>query len=82
MMDDGSFAKILSNIVELMVYSNSCFSLNDIENMSADELPYYIHEFKKIYTEKEKHKNEFIKTIIEFAKTYLNNIIRAFSHKG
>jgi len=82
MMDDGGFAKILSQAIELMIYSNGSFNFADIQEMSADELPFFLHEFKKIYTEKEKNKNEFIKNIIEFAKNYLNNIIKAFSSRG
>lgn len=73
------FSKILSDVVELMVFSEGAFSHNDIENMSLDELHFFIYNFKKLYDEKTEGKKEFIKSVMQFARDGLNSLIKAIT---
>lgn len=68
------FSKILGEMVELMVYSEGSITHSDIENMSLDELHYFIYNFKKVFENKQQQRQELIKSIMNFANNVLKSL--------
>ena len=78
-MASDHYSSILNQQIELVIYSEGGITWSDIENMSADELPYVIYNFKKVYDEKQNAKQEFIKTCFEFASKALETLFKLLS---
>ena len=81
-MGNDHFANIINQQCELVVYSEGGFTWDSSENMSADEFGYVIHTFKKVYEDKQKSKQEFIKTVFEYANKALENLFKLLSKLG
>lgn len=75
-MASSHYTQYLNDIIELVIYSEGGVTISDVENMSADELPYFIYNLKKYYTDKQTQKQEFIKSIMEFAKANLEGLFK------
>jgi hypothetical protein len=75
-MASTHYANLMNNAIELVVYSEGGIQLSDVENMSADELPFFIYNFKKIYTEKQTQKQEMTKSLIEFARVHIEQLFK------
>lgn len=75
-MASSHYSQYLNDIIELVIYSEGGITVQDVENMSADELPYFIYNLKKYYTDKQTQKQEFIKSIMEFAKANLESLFK------
>jgi hypothetical protein len=73
------FSKLLSDAIELIIFSEGGVTHSDIENMSMDELHFFIYNFKKVYTEKQEGKKEFVKSVMQFAQKAVNSIIKAIT---
>jgi len=73
------FSKLLNDALEVMIYSEGSVTHSDVENMSLDELHFFIYNFKKIYEEKQESKKEFIKSIMQFAQKAVNSLIKAIT---
>lgn len=81
-MATDHYANIINQQIELNIYSEGGLGFEATDNMSADELPYVIYNFKKVYEEKQKSKQEFIKSVFEFAKTALDSLFKLLSGLG
>lgn len=75
-MASTHYANIMNDAIELIVFSEGGISFSDIENMSADQLPFFIYNFKKIYTEKQNQKQETLKSLIEFARVHIEQLFK------
>jgi hypothetical protein len=75
------YANVLNKQIELCVISEGSINWSDTENISSDELPYLIYNFKRILEEKQSSKQEFIKSILDFAGKALEAILKALSNR-
>jgi hypothetical protein len=76
------YANLINSAIELIIYSDGGITLNDVENMSADELGYFIYNFKKTYEDKQKSRQEFIKTIFDYANKALDTLFKLLKSLG
>lgn len=81
-MASEHYLNVINREIELCIFSEGSVTWTDCENMSADELNYVIYNFKKIYDDKIQAKQEFIKTIFEFASKGLEALIKVLSKRG
>jgi hypothetical protein len=64
------------------MYSEGGVTWSDTENMSADEFMYVIHNFKRFYEEKQKARQDFIKSIMEWANKGIESLFKLLSKLG
>jgi hypothetical protein len=81
-MATDHFATILNQQIELCMYSEGGVTWSDTENMSADEFMYVIHNFKRFYEEKQKARQDFIKSIMEWANKGIESLFKLLSKLG
>lgn len=81
-MSTDHYANIINQQIELNIYSEGGLGFDATDNMSADELSYVIYNFKKVYEEKQKAKQEFVKSVFEFAKTALDSLFKLLGGLG
>lgn len=75
------YTQIMSDCIDLAIYSDGRISYENAINMSIDETPYLIHIFKRHYTAKEKNKEDLIKSTFEFASKAVEQIIKACQNR-
>ena len=76
------YIQIINDCIEITIYSDGAIGYEDAINMSADELPYIIHTFKKHYEAKEKNRQDFIKSVMEFANKGLDQLFKLLAKIG
>ena len=81
-MATDHYATLINQAIELILYSEGGITLSDVLNMSADELPYFIYNFKKIYEEKQKSRQDFIKSVFEFANKSIETLFKLLKALG
>lgn len=74
--------QLLNQAIELVIYSEGGITWDSIENMSADEFYYIIYNFKKAYEDKQKARQDFIKTVFEFVKQSLDVLFKLLGSLG
>lgn len=77
-MATDHYSTLINQTIELVIYSEGGITWSDVENMSADELPYVIYNLKKFYDEKQKGRQDLIKSIFEYANKFLDTFIKIF----
>ncbi len=81
-MATDHYAAIINQQIEIGIYSEGAITWSDTENMSADELPYVIYTFKKYYEDKQKSRQDFIKSIFEYSNKALETLYKLLSKLG
>jgi hypothetical protein len=81
-MGHDHYANIINQQLELAVYSEGGITWDSSENMSADELAYVIYNFKKVYEDKQKSRQEFIKSVFEYANKGLESLFKLLGKLG
>lgn len=76
------YIQIINDCVELAIYSDGIICYEEAINMGADELPYLIHTFKKHHDAKEKNRQDFIKSVMEFATKGIDELFKLLSKLG
>lgn len=70
------YVNILNRQMELTAYSDGGIGWDDMENMRNDDFYYVINNFKEIYQSKQKEKQEFIKSVFEYANQSLGTLFK------
>lgn len=81
-MASDHYINLINQTIELIMYSEGGITYSDVENMSADELQYVIFNFKKHYEDKQKQRQDFIKSCFEYANKFVENLFRLLGNLG
>lgn len=76
------YVNILNNAISVVVYSEGGIGWSDIENMYSDDFNYLIYRFKTEYENKQKSKQDFIKSIFEYANKFQENLFKLLQNLG
>lgn len=81
-MSSGHSMELINKQIELIHYSGGGITYSDIENMPSNELEYIIYNFKNIKEQEEKNKQDFRKSIFEYANKAIETLFNLLSKLG
>ena len=81
-MASGHYMELINKQIELIHYSSGGITYSDSENMPANELEYIIYNFKNIKEQEEKNKQEFRKSVFEYANKAIESLFKLLSKLG
>lgn len=81
-MGNDAYQNILNKEIQLLEYADGVVTFSDIENMYLEELEYFIHNYKIIYENKDKNKQERLKAIFEFVGRMTEQLFKLLSRLG
>jgi uncharacterized UPF0160 family protein len=81
-MATDHFATIINQSLEICIYSDGTFSYDSVMNLPADEFPYILQNLKLHWDEKQKSRQEFIKTIMEFVSKSIETLFKLLKNLG
>lgn len=81
-MATDHYATIINQQIELTIYLEGGVTWSDAENMSADEFAYVIHNFKRFYEEKQKARQDYLKSIMEWGNKGIETLFKLLARIG
>jgi uncharacterized UPF0160 family protein len=81
-MATDHFVTIINQSLEICIYSEGSFSYDAVMGLPADELPYILQNLRSHWDDKQKSRQEFIKTIMEFASKSIESLFKLLKNLG
>lgn len=76
------YMNIINKQIEIVYFSSGGVTWSDSENMPSNELDYVTFNFKKIKEGEEKSKQDFRKSIMEYANKALEHLFKYLAALG
>ena len=81
-MATDHFATLINQSLEVAIYSEGAMTYGDAMEVPSDELPFILSTLRKHYDEKIRVRQEFIKTVMEFASKGLETLVKSLRNLG
>lgn len=73
---------IINKQLQLLEYAEGTINWQDTENMYLDEFEYIIYNYKNIFEQKDKAKQDKFKAIFEYVNKTVENLFKLLQNLG